>query len=238
MHTPLAELNSLPRWINFQLTPGPDGRLGKRPVDVNTGGFASCDQPATWASYDDAVAYAAANPGHEKGFALDKAVGLVIVDFDKVRADESAPWPSWVLDEVENLDSYTEVSSSGRGLHVLCWGAIPRNVNRQNCNTELWDSSKMFALTGNILDGRSEIKDRKDYLLRLHKRVEAGEIGPNRVIVAEAFNREKFEDYLAGNYSKHGQGRSEAVQSVLWTLARQTQFNPEEMRRIFELSPL
>jgi hypothetical protein len=73
----------------------------------------------------------------------------------------------------------------------------------------------------------------------LHKRVEAGEIGPGyQPIFADVFNREKYESVTNLDYAKYGLGRSEAVQSALWMLARKTQCDADAMRAEFETTAL
>jgi AAA domain len=226
------DIKILKRWINWHLTPDGD-KLKKTPMVPGTASYASVDKPETWRSYEDAK-----SDGRALGFVLGKEVGLCIVDFDRVRESRQHEWPEWVLEEVAQLDSYTEVSASGKGLHVLVWGSVPSNMNRQGCNTEVWDSNKMFCLTFDVLQGRDVIRSRD--MSTLHKRIEEGRIGPEYVpqLHAESYNKEKYVDVVNGNYAKHGLGRSEAVQSALWTLARKTDFDPDKMREEFEKTEL
>jgi putative DNA primase/helicase len=147
IHNLPAHLKKMNRWLAWSLVPDGD-RLKKIPINIRSGGFAASDDPTTWCSFEDAAAYVAANAGSGIGFALGKEVGVVVVDFDKTRATASDEWPEWMLSEVEKLDSFTEVSASGRGMHVLCLGSVPSNMNRQGSHTEVWDSNKDVLLHG------------------------------------------------------------------------------------------
>src|SRR5271169_2854783 len=108
--TGFENLIPLRRWLCWTVTRNGD-QLQKTPVNP-TGGFAACDNPSTWVDYATARAAVDASSFDSIGFALGKDVGLVVVDFDKVRASTTDPWPAWVLREVEELDSYTEISAS------------------------------------------------------------------------------------------------------------------------------
>jgi putative DNA primase/helicase len=84
-------------------------------------------------------------------------------DFDKVRED--GDFTGEVLDLVRRLDSYTEVSSSGKGLHVIAEG--DRLDDRKNegqlsdCGElEVYDTDRYFVLTGDLYDGFTSVESR------------------------------------------------------------------------------
>jgi hypothetical protein len=224
-HTPvktISWLKSLPRWVNWKLTQTSTG-LDKLAFNPTTNKVAESDDPSTWATYAEVCAAKAQGRFDSYGIALGKEVGLVVVDFDKVRATKNDPWPEWVLNEIEALDSYTEVSASGRGFHVLLWGSIPSNHNKQKCQTEIWDSVKMFVLTGDVFEGRNEIRTpSSDSLLAFHARVKENRIGPSQgsspLIVTDGSQR--FANIMADNWGEYFSDRSAAVHSALCTLAR------------------
>ncbi len=62
---------------------------------------------------------------------------------------------------VERLGSFTEVSPSGTGLHVIVRARLPGPGRRRN-GIEIYDRSRFFCLTGHILPGcRSTIESRQ-----------------------------------------------------------------------------
>jgi energy-coupling factor transporter ATP-binding protein EcfA2 len=213
------ELKQHKRWMCFKIIEGKD-KPEKVPYSPKTGGFASVTDPTTWVDYMDAAAAMQLGQYDSIGFVLGKEVGLTIVDFDKVVEKSGDPWPEWVMKEIEELDSYTEVSASGRGLHVLVWGLLPGpNMNRQKCHVELWDCNRMFALSGLVLEGRDVVQSRD--VSKLYERVAAGRIGPQYKpsIIAERWDSQKFRDVCNDQWDQHGlDSRSAAVQSALVTL--------------------
>jgi hypothetical protein len=101
-----------------------DGRQTKVPVDPNTDGFVSATDPETWGTFDETRAYAGAN-GIGVGFVFTEADPFVGVDLDKCRVPATGTVAEWAKDIVERFDSYTEVSPSGTGYHVIVEGAFP-----------------------------------------------------------------------------------------------------------------
>jgi hypothetical protein len=193
----LAWLKSQPRFLCWSLISQPDGTIKKIPYNPTTGRNAACDDPTTWVDFETAKAAVQAGQYHSIGIALGKELGLTIVDFDKIVAKPGAPWPQWALDIVEDLDSYTEISASGRGLHVLAWGAVPSNLNRQKQQIEIHDSDKMFAISTNVFDGHDEIHARAEKLQGLHQRILEGKVRLG--IVASNPSRERLAWLEAGN---------------------------------------
>ena len=100
-----GELIAAPRWIRHSR---------KRPITV-AGHFASVTNPEHWVSYQDARR---SSFGDGLGFVLN-GDGIVCIDLDDCfEGEELKPDARKLLDSVG--ESYTEVSPSGRGLHV--WG--------------------------------------------------------------------------------------------------------------------
>lgn len=229
----LKQLQHLDRWLCWQIVPHGD-RLVKTPFNPLTGRPASSNDPSTWVKYAEAKAAVDAGQYASVGFALGKEVGLVVIDFDKVRDSADQPFPDWVLQIVGELDTYTEVSASGRGLHVLGFGSIPSNLNRQGLHIECWDSNKMFAFSGDIFGGRNVIRQRD--FSSLYDRILNGRLGPNLVI--ERHGSDKFRRACADQWQADYGSRSDAVQGVLWTLARKHNFDADAMRKEFESTSL
>jgi hypothetical protein len=175
----IAWLKSQPRFLCWSLVPQADGTVKKTPYNPGTGGLASCNDPSSWCDFETAKAAVSAGQYDSIGIALGKDLGLVIVDFGKIVDKPGDAWPDWALDIVADFDSYTEVSASGRGLHVLAWGSIPSNINKQACHLEMHDSAKMFAISMRFFDDRAEIYERPAELSAVFARLQAGKIGPH-----------------------------------------------------------
>ncbi|KTG30225.1 phage NrS-1 polymerase family protein, partial [Haloferax profundi] len=72
-------------------------------------------------------------------------------------------------DIIDRLDSYTEVSPSGTGYHVLIKGELPNGRNRRG-HIELYDTARFFTVTGDRVDNTpGQVKRRQDALEAIHR---------------------------------------------------------------------
>jgi archaellum biogenesis ATPase FlaH len=181
------------------------------------------------------------------GIALTKQLGIVIVDLEHCVTNGKAD--AWAQEIVDDLDSYTSMSTSGTGLHIVVRGSIPSNANRQRCNIELWDSGKMFSLTGQLYEGRGELRSRD--LTDLHRRVVYGIVGPNvkadqtrgaparGLVIKTPVDIDRLLDadpaYIDERY---GGDLSEADLGAVSALARRTNGNRDEIERVWLESQL
>jgi primase-polymerase (primpol)-like protein len=147
------------------------GEVTKVPYSPLTGKRASSTDPATWANYTEAVAAYREDRYDGIGFVFTKDDPFCGVDLDKCRNPETGEIEPWAQDIVQELNSYTEVSPSGRGLHILVRGELPDGRNRKE-RIEMYSHSRYFTLTGRLLEGtRRTIEDRQEQLLSLRHRV-------------------------------------------------------------------
>lgn len=232
-------LSSLSRWVCWKIDP--KNTQDKKPFDPRTGTHAACDNPATWC--DHKTAKAAVDDGRYDAFGpvLGKDLGLAIVDFDGCRNPETEEIDEWAAREIEALDSCTEVSYSKTGVHVFVWGELPRNIKRtkNHVGVEMYDHDRMFAITGKFIDGRTKIEERD--LSDLHRRAEAKLVGPKAPrppLRAFAHDDVKFKRLSDADFVGWSGGPSEAVQSVLVTLARLYNYDRDKMAEEFEKTKL
>lgn len=108
--------------------------------------------------------------------------GLACVDLDNCRNPETGaltPAAQEILDMFG--DSYAEVSGSGRGIHIWCFGRVPKNSHPDKSWVEIYDHAKAIAMTGNPESWvRSNILDCQAALTALFQRCEAGEFTPSK----------------------------------------------------------
>lgn len=138
------ELRSQKLWVNWKAVPR-DGRITKPPFHPD-GSPAEANNPATWSLFDAVVA------------ALPKfdGIGCMIVepwigiDFDHVCRDFNAMTiEPWCLEAITRLNSYTEFSPSGEGLHIWCRGTIPQS--RRCGRVEIYQGGRFFTVSGRSL---------------------------------------------------------------------------------------
>ncbi|REA05793.1 hypothetical protein DEQ92_05855 [Haloferax sp. Atlit-6N] len=143
------------------------GAETKVPRDV-TGGYASATDSATWTTFDNALAYAADGPADGVGYVFTNNGPFVGIDLDNCRDPETGVTDEWAQELIDRLDSYTEVSPSGTGYHVIIRGALPPGGNRTG-DLELYDDARFFTVTGDHVDGTpTTVAERGNELAAIH----------------------------------------------------------------------
>ncbi|MGQ3414462.1 phage NrS-1 polymerase family protein [Natrinema sp. LN54] len=146
-----------------------DGKPTKIPVTPMSGEFASSTDPETWASVETALEYADSGDANGIGFVFTDDDPIVGVDLDDCRDPETETVEDAAQDIIERLDSYTEISPSGTGFHVLIEGELPDGRNRRG-NIELYDIARFFTVTGDTLEeSPSRVARRQDALEAIHR---------------------------------------------------------------------
>lgn len=129
-------LRALNEWLVWEPTtvtkdrPGRDGRpkFGKVPITPRAPYRrfrADHPTPGDTGTFEEALAYARQGPSRRGvSLAFPRAWtfgehGLVVIDLDGVRDPQTGRLDDWAADLVQELDSYTERSVSGRGVHVF-----------------------------------------------------------------------------------------------------------------------
>jgi putative DNA primase/helicase len=184
------ELLALPQWIGWLSVVGegrpaglPNGRSTKvlkkqakphkLPIDPTTGGLASTTDPRTWSFFDDASSAAMKWSLTGIGFVFTDSDSYCGVDIDNGRDPETGQIREWAWTIIRSLDSYTEVSPSGTGVHIIVRGTLPHGKGNQakhhDGKVEMFSRKRYFTFTGIHVDGaQSEILNRQDALLTLH----------------------------------------------------------------------
>ncbi|RLM57620.1 hypothetical protein DVK02_07640 [Halobellus sp. Atlit-31R] len=105
----------------------------------------------------------AEQPGGEVGFCFTKSGPFVGFDLDDVKED--GKFTDEALGIVRRLNSYTEVSSSGTGLHIIGEGERlddrkHRDDFSESGHLEVYDEGRYFVLTGDVYEGFTSVKSR------------------------------------------------------------------------------
>ena len=84
-------------------------------VADGSGKWASTTEPETWRSFDAAMKFARRADG--AGIRISEP--YCGIDLDKCRNKTTGLVAAWAMKLVERFDSYTEISPSGEGLHII-----------------------------------------------------------------------------------------------------------------------
>ena len=162
-----ATLQDREQWLCWR-TETRDNKLTKVPVSPHDGGFGKVNEPSTWASFEVAVDALTQDEIAGLGFVFTKNDTIAGIDLDNMRDPETGALTERAEEIVARLDSYTEVSPSGTGLHVLVHGFVPDGRSR-NDGIELYDSGRFFTVTGQQLpETPPEVQVRHDELAGIH----------------------------------------------------------------------
>src|ERR1017187_6615354 len=162
------ELKTWEIWLPFRTSPRPSVGLNKIPQN-RQGRPAKYTDPSTWMSYEEAVAQSQRTGYSGVGIMLHKELGIMGIDFDHCIVDG-------VLDpEVEGwvakLNTYTELSFSGEGLHSLAYGKLPWKANRSG-KVEMYTDARFFVVTGRQMTGTpNEVMPAQDAIAAIHGQV-------------------------------------------------------------------
>ena len=144
------ELKEQNRWVLYRLYwDEKRGKYDKKPFNARTGGMAQSNNPNTWCDYKTALQVVDLYDG--LGFMLGE--GIFGVDIDGVELHEAI-----VNEVITPLNSYAEISPSGKGIHVICLGSKPVGACRK-ANFECYDKGRFFTVTGNVIEPYTTLRD-------------------------------------------------------------------------------
>jgi hypothetical protein len=140
-------------------------KLTKVPIAPFSGQKASTTDPMSWNSFENASKYTAKNNVAGIGFVFTDEDPYCGIDLDACRNLETAKISDLAQEIIQRFDSYTEISPSGEGVHIIIKGKLPeRGRKNPALGIEVYDSKRYFTITGNVLDGRSQIQERQPEL--------------------------------------------------------------------------
>ncbi len=247
-----SELTAVQQWVCWNAVPN-GNRVEKIPISPTTGGPASSTNPDTWGNFKLAMATAKAKDWG-LGFVFTKGAGIVGIDLDKCRDVETGILDSWAQDIVNRMQTYTEVSPSGRGVHLYARGTLPGGKRRKG-QIEAYESARFFTVTGNHLPNTSlRVEERGKQLAEFHAEYLADpeptttpcltpehprvQLSDEEILskCRSAKNSSKFDQLWRGDFSEY-KSHSEGDMALLGVLAFYTH-EPSQLDRLFRRSGL
>ncbi len=170
-----ADLKARPQWICWRWERDKKGKWTKVPIHPSTGKRIDALDPANWCNFEgawDAYEGGAEGGASGLGFVLSTGDPFTVVDLDECRD----PRTGEMLDEARKiiaaLNSWTEVSPSGTGVHVFVKGRLSEGCRNRQGGYEFYDRKRYFAVTGQQLpESPPQIVDRQAELIALHARI-------------------------------------------------------------------
>ncbi|MFD1205809.1 DNA primase, partial [Sporosarcina contaminans] len=162
-----SELKALPQWILWRIETR-NGKQTKVPYQVD-GEMAQANNRRTWSTFATAVKFYLEGDYDGIGFIFSRQDNYIGIDIDNCVVDGK---PNAFANEIiDSLDSYTEFSPSGKGIHIIIRGNLPQSVlgtGRKSTKhgLEIYSHTRYFTFTGNK-ENSNEIYERTDELAEL-----------------------------------------------------------------------
>lgn len=243
------ELKNKSQWVCWQLEPA-EPKPRKIPINPHTGGRAKSNDPSTWSDFKTAVSRAANHSGIGFMFNGD----YIGIDIDDVQADIEAyragDGDNIVAEFIHTCESYAEVSTSGKGIHIICSGSLPDGRKRKK-NVEIYTKGRYFIMTGDVISPSRDIKDGSETVKLLRAKYldddvprylanERHNLSTNEVVekVRDSKQAQAFDMLYSGAWQGFYGSQSEADLAFCNMLAFWTAKDPTMMQEIFRQSGL
>ena len=150
------ELKKVKQWVCWI---GSD----KVPKNPASGKNAQSNNPKTWGTFAQAVKAC-------ETFGLDGIGFMFAPPYFGVDLDHCMDKMDFVDEFVETLQSYSEISKSGNGIHSICKGKLPEGSRRKG-GVEMYSEGRYFICTGNIYNTNyTTIRDCTESIKVLHSK--------------------------------------------------------------------
>ena len=139
-----GELKARPQWVVWKAV---GDKPDKVPYSARSSRRASSTDLRTWSTFQEALE-AYENGGYAGlGFVFSSVDPFTGIDLDNC-VDPNGEIAGWALEIVRYFDSYTELSATGTGLHIIVRGEI---TNRRKGDVEVYSSKRYFTVTGHVV---------------------------------------------------------------------------------------
>jgi len=155
-----------------------DGRVDKPPYRVVPGRpiiKADKTNPENWATYSEALAACERGDVDAVGFVFTDEDPFFVVDLDDVVNTETGEIQPSASEVIHTVGSYTELSCSGSGVHIVGIGTKPHYAGcrsrKMGFTAEVYTASRFMVMTGQNIGGELEPQNRQDALEWLCQRL-------------------------------------------------------------------
>jgi len=139
------ELKARSQWVEWRAV---GEKPDKVPHSARTGRKASSTDLMTWSTFEEALEAYQHGDYDGVGFVFSSGDPYTGIDLDDC-VDEGGEIAPWALEIVRYFDSYTELSATGTGLHIIVRGDVP---NGRKGGIEVYSSKRFFTVTGHLVE--------------------------------------------------------------------------------------
>ena len=245
-------LRERPNWVVWGIHNAPP-KAPFNPQSVLAGRLtaAKAGIKETWGNYNASVECVSRGFAEGIGFQFE-GNSLYGVDLDKIMDNHDLLIPE-AFSIVKSLNSYTEISPSGTGLHIFVF-APDANITRHRKKDhflEIYNEGRYFTVTGNVFGEPKNIETRSKALQYIHdklllpeptQRVIAHKPSPptcnvsNDKFLGIGLERDKAFAALWNGQRRHGNESSDDM-ALINKLAYWCNANPDAVIQAFKISP-
>lgn len=255
-----VEMRTYTQWVVWRFEDQESGKPTKVPYSALNHRLASSTDASTWCTFDQAVHAATTTQMYSGiGFVLTEQDPFAFIDLDDPyelapNGDYKHKDPQEIQQRQINIykefDSYSELSPSGKGLHIIVNGAIPSG--RRRSSIEVYSTERYMTMTGNVYNP-APIRDRNELINALWSQMGQGKsaamfyagledakYSDDKIMemARSAANAEKFVDlYDIGNWQQYYPSQSEADFALVDILAFYSE-NAKQVKELFLKSAL
>lgn len=131
----------------------------------------------TWGTCQEAYTAWRHNPEKYAGIGREflREQNITGTDLDHCRDSKTGEIADWAQAVIDQINSYTEISPSGTGVHIWAYGIIPDNIppcKPKADGYEMYDHARYFTVTGKHLEGTpTTLENRQSELLDLYQEI-------------------------------------------------------------------
>jgi putative DNA primase/helicase len=141
------ELKARPQWVVWKAV---GERPDKVPYSARDGLKASTTDLMTWSSFEKAHEAARTAEYDGLGFVFSSGDPFTGIDLDRCVDPHTGEVAASAMEIVRYFQSYTELSTTATGLHIIVKGLqVP---NRRKDEVEVYSSKRFFTITGHELE--------------------------------------------------------------------------------------
>lgn len=146
------ELKTRSQWVCWRYEMRA-GRTTKVPIDPKGGDYAKSNDRASWGGFDEAWAAVERYGCKGVGFVFTLEDPYAGIDLDDC-IDGNGALGNTAREIVDLFATYTEVSPSGKGLHLILRGKLPAGAPKQAVldgqKVEVYSEGRFFCMTGEV----------------------------------------------------------------------------------------
>ncbi|MCI8620602.1 MAG: AAA family ATPase [Clostridia bacterium] len=141
-------MKKLDNWCYWNLEKTADGKTTKIPKNCKTLGNAQTNNPSTWSSLKYAQEHFKQSKYTGIAFMLPQDKSITMIDLDHcIENGEINKTAKRIVDMFSN--TYIEVSQSGTGIHIFCYGTVPTSIHVKEI--EMYSNVRFCATTGQAI---------------------------------------------------------------------------------------